>query len=133
MRNLLRKPLPWMVLAECAVVAALVLVAWHLIVDAPARVVPLTPSASPRANARDGFGPVSTYVTGQAKPPTHSVFPGLNVDPGFWRLRLADLNRAQTAFERLQWNLVHALMDAAHRYMNSVVLPSIAHAERRAA
>ena len=35
MRNLLRKPLPWMVLAECAVVAALLLVAWHLIANPP--------------------------------------------------------------------------------------------------
>jgi len=31
MRNLLRKPLPWMVVSECAIVAALAMVAWHMV------------------------------------------------------------------------------------------------------
>ncbi len=119
-----------MVLAECAVVAALVFVAWHLIGNAPARIVPIAPAVSPRASGGDAIGPVSTDVSGQSKSPVRSLLPGLNVDPTFWRLRLADLNRGQTAFELIEWRLVHAVMDAAHRYVESVVLPSIARAER---
>jgi hypothetical protein len=58
------------------------------------------------------------------------VPPGLNFDAGFWRLRLADLNRGQAQFEALEWRLVRSAMDAAHRYVESVVIPSILRAER---
>jgi len=49
MLNLLRKPLAWMVLAECAVVMALVLVAWHMVANASLPAVVLAPMASPGA------------------------------------------------------------------------------------
>ena len=129
MRNLLRNPLTWMVLAECAVVAALVMVAWHLLASAAAHPAPPFTGVAAPTQAGTATGPVSADVA-QPKPRVLSLLPGLNVDANFWRQRLADLNRDQTAFEQLEWRLVHALMDAAHRYVESVVLPTIARAER---
>lgn len=124
MPNLLRKPLPWMVLAECAVVAALVIVAWHLVSSPPGP--PLAPPAatSPRADSGETL-PVLPGATGE-KP---GQGPGLNLDATFWRLRLAELNRGQAAFEGLEWKLVRSAMDSAQRYVESVVLPSVARAE----
>ena len=130
MRNLLRKPLPWIVLAECAVVAALVIVAWHLVATAPATDISIPTPASPAAGENSSMGPASSVVAAQRKPaPTHA--PALNLDTNFWRLRLAELNHGEASFEALEWKLVHSAMDAAHRYVESVVLPSIARAERR--
>jgi hypothetical protein len=119
-----------MVLAECAIVAVLVMVAWHLIANPPAPVVPETPAASPAADAGGAATPLPADVTARSKPSARPAPPGLNVDAGFWRLRLADLNRAQAAFEALEWRLVRSAMDAAHRYVESVVIPSIRRAER---
>ena len=131
MRNLVRKPLPWMVLAECAIVAALVMVAWHLVTNAPAPVLPVMPAASPAADAGDAGGQVSSGLTAKPEPSARPVPPGLNVDAGFWRMRLAELNRSQAAFVALEWRLVHSAMDAAKRYLQSVVIPSIVRVERR--
>jgi hypothetical protein len=117
-----------MVLAECAVVAALVMVAWHLVASAPSQEAPAPPVASLPNQAGAASGPVSVAATVQS--PARGPLPGLNVDPNFWRLRLAELNRSEAAFEMLEWRLVHSAMDTAHRYVESVVLPSIARAER---
>ena len=76
------------------------------------------------------MGPASSVVAAQRKPAPTPV-PGLNLDTNFWRLRLAELNHGEASFEALEWKLVHSAMDAAHRYVESVVLPSIARAERR--
>src|ERR1700674_2818118 len=129
MRNLLRNPLTWMVLAECAVVAALVMVAWHLLASAAAHPAPSFTGVAAPTQAGTATGPVSADVA-QPKPRVLTLLPGLNVDANFWRQRLAELNRDQTAFEVIEWRLVHSLMDAAHRYVESVVIPSIARAER---
>ena len=129
MRNLLRKPLTWMVIGECAVVAALFILAWHLIAGVPATDFSLPPPvASPLPQAGDASGPVASRV--KSPPKQRQLLPGLNVDAGFWRIRLAELNQGQAEFEMLEWRLVHSAMDAAHRYVESVVLPSIARAER---
>jgi hypothetical protein len=128
MRNLLRKPLPWAVLAECAIVAALALVAWHMVASPPAPRISGVPAASP--SAQDDGAPASTGVGAQSKPPVRPLLPGLNVDSNFWRLRLTELNRGENEFELLEWRLVHSAMDAAKRYLEGVVMPSIARAER---
>jgi hypothetical protein len=60
--------------------------------------------------------------------PTTSVvrqLPGLNVDTGFWRSRLLDLNRDEAAFEVLEWKIVHSAMDTIQRYTETVVIPSV--------
>jgi hypothetical protein len=128
MRNLLRKPLPWMVLSECAIVAALALVAWHIVASTLAPHISVVPSASPPA--RVAIRPASEAVAGQSNAPVRPLLPGLNIDASFWRLRLADLNRGESAFEQLEWRIVHSGMDAARRYVKSVVMPSLSRAER---
>jgi hypothetical protein len=131
MRNLLRKPLSWMVLGECAVVTALVMLAWHLVAGAGAPELPSLPDASPPAQASHVAQPVSVDANPQVKTPERRLLPGLNIDANIWRSRLAELNHGEAAFELLEWRLVRSAMDAAHRYVESVVLPSVAHAERR--
>jgi hypothetical protein len=131
MRNLLRKPLPWMVLAECAVVAALILVAWHLIANPPvpdSSVPALVPSP---ADSGEAGVPAVPGPVGQSTPKARPTVPGLNFEASFWRLRLAELNRGQAAFEALEWKLVHSAIGAARHYIESVVLPSVTRAERR--
>jgi hypothetical protein len=128
MRSLLRKPLLWMVVAEFAIVAALVVVAWQLVAVTQTQAAPVLPSAPlPAADAGTATGPVSVNVPTQAS--VHGPPPGLNVGAGFWRSRLADLNRSEAAFELLEWKLVHSAMDTIHRYLEAVVLPSIVRAE----
>jgi hypothetical protein len=127
MRNLFRKPLAWMVVAEFAVVAVLVILAWHLVAGVPAQVVAILPAASPAA---DAAGQVSPDLPAQPAPHVTAPLPGLNVDVNFWRVRLAELNHGQAAFEALEWRIVRSVMDATHRYVESVVIPAIARAER---
>src|SRR6266850_553759 len=68
-----------------------------------------------------------------ARPAGRVQLPGLTLDPGFWRVRLAQLNREQVGLEQLEWRLVRGAMDAAQRYLETVVLPAIVRAERVAA
>jgi hypothetical protein len=131
MRNLLRKPLPWMIMAECAVVAALVVVAWHMVASTPVQVVPILPASPPAADSGGAADQVPASLSAQPTSRAKAPAPGLNVDVNFWRLRLAELNHGQESFEALEWRIVHSAMDAAHRYVESVVIPSIARAERR--
>src|ERR1700694_2514638 len=118
MRNLLRNPLTWMVLAECAVVAALVMVAWHLLASAAAHPAPSFTGVAAPTQAGTATGPVSADAA-QPKPRVLSLLPGLNVDANFWRQRLADLNRDQTAFEQLEREPGHALRVAAPPHRGS--------------
>ena len=132
MRNLLRQPLTWMVIAECVVVALLSLVVWNIVAAAAvqhAAAVPAQAIDSPAA-ARDTPLPEVSVGAGQA---THVQLPGLNVDAGFWRSRLGQLNRDQVFFEQLEWRIVRNAMDAAQGYLETVVLPSITRVEQRQA
>src|SRR6476660_6899040 len=131
MRNLLRKPLPLMVLAECAVVAALLLVAWHLIANPTVIDANVPAEVAAPAESDEAGAPVVPGPSGQSKPQGMSLLPGLNFESSFWRVRLAELNRGQAAFEALEWKLVHSAMNAARRYVESVVLPAVTRAERR--
>ncbi len=127
MHNLVRAPLTWMIVAECVVVGALLLVAWHVIagVAAPGSAAPLTfPAleASPADTALPAAGAPSVGAS-------HGPPPGLNVGFAFWRLRLAGLNRDQAEFEAMEWRITHAVMEAARNYLETVVLPAVRHAE----
>lgn len=130
MRNLLRKPLPWMVVSECAIVATLAMVAWHIVASTHTPQISGAPSASPPARVGDATRPASEAVAGQSKVPVRPLLPGLNVDTNFWRLRLADLNSGESAFEQLEWRIVHSGMEAARRYVRAVVMPSLSRAAR---
>jgi hypothetical protein len=130
MGRLLRAPLLWMVLAEIAVVGALILVAWHAIAGASASGAP-SPFTFPFAPAT--ASPADSGLPGAGVPVvdtnTRGPAPGLNLGIAFWRGRLASLNRDQAEFEALEWKLTHAVMDAAHDYLETVVLPAVRRAE----
>jgi hypothetical protein len=129
MRKLLRQPLTWMVIAECVVVALLIVVVWNVVAAAtvqraaaaPAQAIdsPAAPSDSPPPNVTLGAGPARQVQ-----------LPGLNMDAAFWRVRLSQLNRDQVFFEQLEWRIVRNAMDAAQGYLETVVLPSITRAEK---
>ena len=130
MRNLFKNPLTWMILGESAVVAALILVAWHWIAAAqalPSTDLPLAISSP--GSTQDPMTQASPVVP---KPTTSVIrqLPGLNVDAAFWRSRVLDLNRDEAAFEVLEWRIVHSAMDTIQRYTESVVIPSVEGAVR---
>src|SRR4029077_3764217 len=123
MRNLIRQPLTWMVIAECIVVTMLIVVVWNVVASAAAHHVgaPVQAVDVPTV-ASDSPLPDLTVSTRQASP---VQLPGLNLDARFWQLRLNQLNRDQVFFEQLEWHVVRSAMDAAQGYLETVVLPSI--------
>ena len=128
MRNLIRQPLTWMVIAECVVVAFLLVLVWNLVASAAAhggasQIQAAVPPAQDAISPQPDLPEVS-------RPAARGQLPGLNFDPGFWRGRLAQLNREQVGLEQLEWRIVHGAMDAAQRYVETVVLPAIVRAER---
>jgi len=129
MRKLLRQPLTWMVIAECVVVAFLLVLVWNLVASAAAQHAGAVTiqAAGPPAQGSDSPQP---ELPEPARPAGRVQLPGLTLDPGFWRVRLAQLNREQVGLEQLEWRLVHGAMDAAQRYLETVVLPAIVRAER---
>lgn len=127
MRKLVRKPLTWMVVAECVVVAALLLIVWNLVAAAAAHHVSAGPLVTEAPS--DGATPSLPAVPVSDSAPQRGPLPGLNLDSGFWRTRLGALNHDQVAFEQLEWRVVHAAMDAAQHYLETVVLPSVTRAE----
>jgi hypothetical protein len=118
-----------MVVSECVIVAALAMVAWHMVASPPGPPASGAQIAVPTAQAREpvNHGPI---VVRSAPPPINALLPGLNLDSGFWKVRLAELNRGERSFEQLEWRIVHAAMEAARHYVKSVVLPALAQAER---
>jgi hypothetical protein len=131
MRNLLRQPLTWMVFAECVVVAVLVLLVWSLVASAatqhPAD-AQFQNAESPAASSNTPSPDLPETARSKAQP----QLPGLNLEAGFWRIRLGQLNRDQVTFEQLEWRIVHSAMDTMQRYLETVVLPAITRAERPA-
>lgn len=128
MQRMLRNPLIWMVAGECVIVTALVLVAWHMLVTRPAPDVAAPFVAPPAATPGDGALPEGSRVL-PATPNPRGPSPGLNLDVGFWHLRLGALNRDTAAVESLEWKITHAVMAAVRGYMDTVVLPAIRRAE----
>jgi hypothetical protein len=129
MRHLIRKPITWMISAEIVVVAALVVASWYFLAgvrpgsDLPSLLLPSS-TAPPDATAS-----VPPDALAPPEPTAMPLLPGLNVDPAFWRARLAALNGAEAQFEELEWRIVHSAMDSMRRYIETVVLPSIERAE----
>jgi hypothetical protein len=130
MGNFLRKPLTWMVIAECVVVTLLIVVVWNVVAAAAAtqHEAAASPPAAETAAASPTAPPLD--VTQGLGPAGPVQLPGLNLNAGFWRLRLGQLNSEQVTFEQLEWRLVHSAMDATEGYLETVVLPSITRAER---
>lgn len=128
MRNFLRTPLTWLVVAEFVVVGALIVVAWNAIAGLarPVLASPTLQLPDPGVNGSDAQLPELPSV----KKPKTGPLPGLNLDSDFWRERLAQLNQDEVFFEQLEWRVVHSALTAAERYMQTVVIPSIQRAER---
>jgi hypothetical protein len=117
-----------MIVAECGVVAALILVAWHVIAGAVGSNASGSLTFPPvAASPADGALPAASgpIADGNTRGPT----PGLNTGINFWRLRLGSLNRDEAAFEALEWRITHAAMSAARDYLETVVLPAVKRAE----
>jgi hypothetical protein len=127
MRNLIRTPLTWLVVAEFVVVGALLFVAWN-VAGGAARAGFGSPSLSLPAAASDVASPLPD-VPEPGRPGIRGPLPGLNLDSEFWRQRLAELNRDQMLFVQLEWKVIHAAMDAMHRYLETVVMPAVRAAE----
>lgn len=129
MRNLIRNPLTWMVVAEVVVVTALIVLAWSAIAAAASRPALAAPAVSDTTGSADTTSPLPDLPT-LVSPSSPGPLPGLNVDPRFWLNRLQGLNQDQVYFEQLEWRIVSAGTEAAQRYLETVVLPSVQRAER---
>lgn len=128
MRNLLRSPLTWLVVAEFVVVGTLIVLAWNAIGSSvhPALAMPA------QQQPDTGGDPSSTdfpELPSVSKPKSSGRLPGLNLDSEFWRVHLTRLNQDQVSFEQLEWQIVHSAISAVERYLQTVVVPSIQHAE----
>jgi hypothetical protein len=128
MRHLLRKPLTWMVIAECVVITLLIAVVWNMVAAAATQHAGAAPIQAIDTPPDQTASPLPQLT--EAKTAAQGPLPGLNLDAGFWRLRLGRLNEDQVFFEQLEWHIVHDAMDAAQHYIETVVLPAIARAER---
>ena len=118
-----------MVAAEILVVGALAVVAWHELAGAGGGSAPLILPAS--STPEDTSAPdVPADALDPPDPSSIPLLPGLNVDPAFWRERLAGLNEAEAQFEALEWRIIHSAMDTVRRYVDTVVVPSVERAER---
>jgi hypothetical protein len=129
MRNMLRKPLTWVVIAECVVVAVLLVVVWNVVAASVTRHALGAPVQAVEAPTKTFSSPLPGLgrVT---KPALRPLLPGLNLDTGFWRNHLGQLNREQVILEQIEWRIVHNAMDVIRRYLETVVLPSVSRAER---
>src|SRR5438874_5437843 len=121
MRNFLRSPLTWVVVAEFIVVGVLVVVAWTAVTAAtrPALAPPI--NQLPDSPSDSTALPDLPVLTPGARGP----LPGLNLDSRFWRTRLAELNRDQALLAQLEWRLVHSALDPMERYLETDVLPPV--------
>ena len=128
MRNLIRQPLTWMVIAECVVVAVLLVFVWSLVATSASHAggAQIQAAVPP---AEDSISPPPDLPE-PAPPSAVAQLPGLNLDPSFWRQRLGQLNREQVGLEQIEWRIVHGAMDAAQHYLETVVLPAVVRAER---
>jgi hypothetical protein len=127
MRKLLRSPLTWLVSAEVVVVGLLIFMAWG-VVQGAAKSVVISPSLQIPGASDSGTADLPEFPL-QDNPAGKGPLPGLNLSSSFWRDRMVELNRDEALLASLEWRLVHGAMDAARRYVDSVVLPAVRRAE----
>jgi|SRR2546426_4476854 len=125
MRQFIRSPLTWMVVAEL-VVGVLVVVAWTAVTAATRPALASPTDQLPDSPSDSSALPDLPVLTPGARGP----LPGLNLESRFWRTRLAELNRDQALLAQLEWRIVHTAMDAMKRYLETVVLPAVQRAEK---
>ena len=129
--RLARRPLAWLVMAEIAVCAALVLTAAHLVAAAAAGPqaggggIAVPPFAA--ASAAPAPAPAVSAAAGAALP--HGR-PGLGTGGAFLGGLLDGLNRDEAAFEQAEWAALQALSGAIRVYVEKVMLPAVEKAAR---
>src|SRR5258708_36757644 len=87
MRNLIRTPLTWLLVAEVVMLGAVGIAIWNFVATASRPVL-----ASPDLQAPEVVGATSSPLPALAAVRTNPLRgprPGLNVDSAFWRERLA--------------------------------------------
>jgi hypothetical protein len=130
MRNLLRKPLTWIVIGESLLVAVLLVVTWNAVAASVTRHAAGAQVQIAEAPTKTSSRPLPDVVPSTKTAPRPQL-PGLNLDSAFWRNHLSQLNREQVVLEQIEWRIVHNAMNVMRRYLETVVLPSITRAERR--
>ena len=130
MRNLFRKPLTWIVIGECVVVAVLLVIVWNAVAASVTRHATGAQVQALEAAPRIFSSPLPEFAK-LTKPAPKPQLPGLNLDSGFWRNQLSQLNREQAILEQIEWRIVHNAMNVIRRYLETVVVPSVTRAERR--
>ena len=131
MRNLIRTPLTWLVIAEFLIVGVLIVLAWQLVASAvrPASAASSVQASAPAVDTGSAADSPLPNLPVIGKLPAGPM-PGLNLGSAFWRSRLAQLNEDQVFFERLEWQVVHTAIASMERYIQVVVVPAIQRAER---
>jgi len=111
-----------MVVAECIVITLLIVVVWNMVAAAATR----HPGVAVAQAIGTPAGPTTSPLPDltETKRATPGPLPGLNLNAGFWRLRLGRLNQDQVFLEQLEWRIVHAATDTIKRYLETVVLPA---------
>jgi hypothetical protein len=117
-----------MVVAECIVITALLVVVWSVVTAAATQPAGSAPVQALEAPTRTATMPPPDLAK-VARLGPRALLPGLNLDTAFWRARLGRLNEDQVQFEQLEWRIVHSATEALQRYLETVVVPSILRAE----
>lgn len=142
-RLLFRPPLVWITIAECILVAAIVVLTLHVwqgrhpSAQAPAQVAAAPPISHPSASGLAGGDrqlrpPVSPSPAPAPAGPARGTGPppGTRTDPAFLSRQMVELNRAEAALADLEWRMTKALVDGMQSYIERVVLPGIERSEQ---
>lgn len=134
--RLARRPLTWLVAAECVVCLALVGAAWHLVSAAAASAGAGVPAAAPGLPAlgsvlapSDPSPPALPQASGSAAA-AQPGRPGLGTSGAFLGDLINGLNQDQASFENSEWTALQALSGAIRGYIEGVMLPAVLRAER---
>ncbi|MGH7904248.1 MAG: hypothetical protein ACREPA_09010 [Candidatus Dormibacteraceae bacterium] len=132
-----RKPLAVLICAEIAVGAALVTVAWRVIagvehprrapVAAAQRGTPTGAAPAPGSGPATGSAPFLPALPAAGSRPSRAH---LATDRGFMRGQLSGINREQSAWAKAEWGIIDAVLGAARRYIEGVVVPAVERSER---
>src|SRR5438093_13601860 len=127
-----RRVLAFLVAGELAVVGGLAALAWHVWQQdqLPGR----GGAAASLPALQQGTPPQpSPATTMPASPrPGAAPTPGLRTDPQFLSRATLDVNREEAALEKLEWRIVQGAMGGIRAYIERVVLPAVARAQRQA-
>jgi hypothetical protein len=127
-RRLLRMPLAWLIMGEVVLTMLLGAWAWHVFGSTQRQ--PAVGSEEPiwtqPAPSRTASPPAFPVRPAHVSPAARAV-PGASLDG---RPDLDRLNHEQAAWEAAEWRIVSTLIQAGKAYIDRVVMPAIARAER---